>query len=70
MLGCATLSIMFGMYNVHKIFQIKLVDSDGTHEEELELAQNDSQKNQEGKVESKMIEISELIQEGASTFLV
>ena len=42
---------MFGMYNVHKIFQIKLVDIDGTHEEELELAQNDSQKNQEGKVE-------------------
>jgi hypothetical protein len=60
-LACATLSIMFGMYNVHKIFQIKLVDSDGTNEEELELAQNDSQKNQEGKVESKMIEISELI---------
>lgn len=61
MLACATLSIMFGMYNVHKIFQIKLVDRDGTNEEELELAQNDSQKNQEGKVESKMIEISELI---------
>lgn len=67
MLAAATLSILFGCFQVHKIFEVKL-SSTYIDEEQMDLASNDAQK-KEKRVENKMIEISELIQDGASTFL-
>ncbi len=70
MLGCATLSIVFGAYNVHKIMQVKLTHN-AFDEERLDFVTHDANKNTEQSiVENKMIEISKLIEQGATTFLL
>jgi uncharacterized integral membrane protein len=69
-LSCATLSILFGLFNVYKIMQVKLTHNQ-IDEERLDFVTNDANKHPEQTmVENKMIEISELIQQGATTFLI
>lgn len=71
MLGCASLSILFGLFNVVKIFQVKMDAQSVADEEKLDFVSNDAARdNQNQFIENKMIEISELIQDGASTFLI
>ena len=62
------LSIAFGLLNVHKVLQIR-VNSD-VDDENAAIVHNDaSQDSKNTQAEQTMVEISKLIQDGATTFL-
>ena len=70
---CAVVAILFGIYNVVKIMSIPIEKTSGPgyNDLEMESINNDEGKteSESGKMLSNMVEISGLIQEGASTFL-
>jgi inorganic pyrophosphatase len=70
---CAVVAILFGIYNVVKIMSIPIEKTSGPgyNDLEMESINNDEGKteSESGKMLSSMVEISGLIQEGASTFL-
>jgi len=60
------LSLAFGAYNVNKIFKVKLLTVD---DERKDIRSNDEGNSSQRDIELKMIEMSKLIQDGATTFL-
>ena len=69
-LGAATLSILFGVYNIKKIFEIRIDSLDTKYREMQDLRANDQAvEHQRRKTEQKMVQVIKLIQDGASTFL-
>jgi len=66
-LACAILAIVFGLYNVYKILDVK-VKSSNVHLGDMEM-RAPSERASMAEVETQMIQISKLIQEGATTFL-
>lgn len=69
-LGAATLSILFGVYNIKKIFEVRIDSSDTNYTEMRDLRTNDQAlEHQRKKTEKKMVQVSKLIQDGATTFL-
>jgi hypothetical protein len=66
-LGCALVSIVFGLYNVWKIMQVE-VKSSKFALGDMEM-RAPSERASMAEVETQMVKISKLIQEGATTFL-
>ena len=67
-LGASLIAIAFGLFNVHKVLQIK-VSSDADDENAAIVHNDASQDYKNTQVEQTMVEISKLIQDGATTFL-
>ena len=67
-LVASLLSIAFGLLNVHKVLQVK-VSSDADDENAAIVHNDASQDYKNTQVEQTMVEISKLIQDGATTFL-
>ena len=61
-LGAATLSILFGVYNIKKIFEIRIDSLDTKYREMQDLRANDQAvEHQRRKTEQKMVQVSKLI---------
>jgi H+-translocating diphosphatase len=65
-IGSSVLSLAFGAYNVNKIFKVKLLTED---DERKDIKNNEEGNSNQRNVELKMIQMSRLIQDGATTFL-
>ena len=59
-LASSLLAIIFGLFNVYKVMSVKVNGQDQKDDIEMQARSN---------IESQMMEIAQLIQDGASTFL-